>query len=330
MDSAHVESSYRPAALEALKHFPVDVMALKFITHSENVTFRVSVRDSETDYVLRLHRPGYNSIEELQSERQWTIALKQAGISVPGAIATLDANQYYALIDSPGTGEQRYAGMTTWIDGQPLADILDETSHQNDPADLMYKVGELVARIHNQTTAWREPNWFRRRTLDVDALLGEAPFWGRFWDHDSLSADERKLLSGARHQLHARLSAYDTRPDNFGLIHADPNPDNIIWNGTTLSLIDFDDTAYGWHMLDVAAALIELRFDNDFDSLQAALLDGYRKNRPLAPSETDILPAFILIRAMSLMGWYHQRPEHAGDPFYEDLKTWVLGACGAL
>lgn len=323
MGSPTDESRYRPAAVEALKQFPVDVESLEFIAHSENVTFRVSVRGSQTDYVLRLHRPGYNSLQELQSERQWTLALRQAGISVPGAIETGAPGHYYALIDVPGTGEQRYAGLTTWIEGEPIAPILRGTDDTPARSRILHKVGELIARLHNQATGWHRPAEFQRRTLDVDALLGETPFWGRFWDHESLSDAERAMLSDARDHMHAELNAYERRPDNFGLIHADPNPDNVISHEGTLSLIDFDDTAFGWHMLDVAAALIELRFDDDFEDLQSALLDGYRQHRPLASSECDILPVFILIRAMGLIGWYQQRPEHTGDPFYENLKSWV-------
>jgi Ser/Thr protein kinase RdoA (MazF antagonist) len=69
VDRKLVESCYTPAALKVLKSFPVDAESVELIAHSENVTFRVSARGGNTDYVLRLHRPGYNSIEELDSGR---------------------------------------------------------------------------------------------------------------------------------------------------------------------------------------------------------------------------------------------------------------------
>lgn len=112
MDRDLVDSCYTPAALKALERFPVDADNIDLIAHSENVTFRVSVRSDDTDYVLRLHRPGYNSIEELNSERIWIGALNEAGISVPGSLLTRKG-RHFELIDIPDTGEQRYAGMTT-------------------------------------------------------------------------------------------------------------------------------------------------------------------------------------------------------------------------
>jgi len=64
VDSAQVECRYTPAALKALRSFPVAAENVELIVKSENVAFRVSVRGAKTDYVLRLHRPGYNSIGE--------------------------------------------------------------------------------------------------------------------------------------------------------------------------------------------------------------------------------------------------------------------------
>jgi len=79
LDKDVVESCYTTAALNALECFPVEVENVEFIMQSENVTFRVSVRGGESDYVLRLHRPGYNSIEELNSERIWVRAWPMSG-----------------------------------------------------------------------------------------------------------------------------------------------------------------------------------------------------------------------------------------------------------
>ena len=107
-----VESCYRAAALNALGSFPVDVENVELIAHSENVTFRVSVRGSDTDFVLRLHRPGYNSIEELNSERIWTKALTEAGISVQDSLRTRQG-QYFEIIDIPGAASPSHSGRPT-------------------------------------------------------------------------------------------------------------------------------------------------------------------------------------------------------------------------
>jgi Ser/Thr protein kinase RdoA (MazF antagonist) len=181
--------------------------------------------------------------------------------------------------------------------------------------------------MHKQSTLWKEPPGFTRQRLDLDGLLGEAPRWGRFWEHPDLTEVEQAALLRARDQVRSALKAYEERSDNFSLIHADLHPDNIIHNAGDLSLIDFDDSAFGWHMYDIAAMLIEFVTAPDFEILCAALLEGYREHRPLARRDVQILPTFILVRGLATIGWFHQRPEHAGSEYFEEVKNWTLELC---
>lgn len=328
MDRDLVESCYRPAALKVLESFPVEAENVELIAHSENVTFRVSVRGSDTDYVLRLHRPGYNSIEELNSERVWTRALKEAGISVQDSLLTRQG-QHFELIDIRGAGEQRYAGMTTWLEGTLLSEYLATSSNREERKRIFRRIGGIAAAIHNQSMGWQEPAGFERRRLDLEGLLGEAPHWGRFWEHAELTTAEKALLLRARESVRTTLIGYGASPDNFGLIHTDLHAENIVYNGDDLALIDFDDSAYGWHMYEIASALIESRFGPDFDALRAALLEGYREHRPLSEQDVDMLSVFLLIRGMAIIGWFHQRPEHSGSGYLAEVKNWVIGECGS-
>jgi Ser/Thr protein kinase RdoA (MazF antagonist) len=321
-----LESRYIPAVLQALEVFSVEPEDIELIAHSENVTFRISVRDSDTDFVLRLHRPGYNSIEELNSERKWVRALFDAGVPVQGSLRTCQG-QRFALVDIPGTGEQRYAGMTTWHEGMLLSDYLETSSDGAERQRIFHRIGEIAASIHNQSTCWKEPPGFERRRLDLEGLLGEAPLWGRFWEHADLTEFEQALLLQERNNVRAALEEYGESPQNFSLIHADLHPDNIVYNRGDLALIDFDDSAYGWHIYDIASALIEYRMAPDFAVLCSALLEGYLEHRPLAKRDVEMLSAFLLIRGMAIIGWFHQRPEHAGSRFFEAVKTWVLETC---
>jgi Ser/Thr protein kinase RdoA (MazF antagonist) len=328
VDRELLESCYTPAALQALKSFPVDAENVELIAQSENVTFRVSVRGADTDYVLRLHRPGYNTIEQLNSERVWTQALMDAGMSVPNSLLTRHG-EYFVPIDIPGVARKCYAGMTTWFEGSTLSEYLETNSDRDERERNFRRIGEIAAAIHNQSTRWEAPPGFARQRLDLEGLLGEAPRWGRFWEHEGLTRSEQKLLLRARKRIHDTLSDYGERPDNFSLIHADLHPANIVYNGEDLALIDFDDSAYGWHMYEIASALIEDRFVAGFAALRDALLEGYREHRPLAEQDVDMLPDFLLLRGMAIIGWLHQRPEHAGSGFFEEVKNWVIGECDA-
>lgn len=322
-------SAYLPAAARALERFPIEPENIELVAHSENVTFRVTAKGSAMDYALRLHRPGYNSLEELDSERTWAKALADAGIVVQGSLPSTRGRNF-ELIDIPETGEERYAGVTTWLDGTPLSDYLDANADDALRTRLFRTIGEIAATIHDQSSSWRVPKGFTRPRLDIDGLLGEAPRWGRFWEHAALTPSERALLLEARRKVAAMLETYGETPDTFSLVHADLHPANLVYDGESLALIDFDDSAFGWHGYDIASALIEYRSAADYPVLEAALLEGYRGRRPLADRDVDMLPVFLLIRGMALIGWFHQRPEHAGSDFFTEVKQRLIDDCRQL
>jgi Ser/Thr protein kinase RdoA (MazF antagonist) len=321
-----IETRYLPAALEALKAFPIQLEDIQTIGHSENVTFRIIPRDNQTHYALRLHRPGYNSLAELNSERQWTRALKEAGLAVPESLTTFKGHHFYP-VDIHATGERRLSGMTTWLEGIPLNEYLPGCTELKKRERIYWKIGAMLAKSHNQSTNWNEPPGFQRRSLDAQSLVGEDPHWGRFWEHAALTPSERKLLRRARQKVHVALGRYGMEPSTFSLIHADLNPDNIVIENGSLAMIDFDDTAYGWHMYDIATALFEERNHPDFVSLNASLLDGYQRHRPLGERDVRKLDLFLLIRGLALIGWLHQRPEHDEPQYFRELKDAICAEC---
>jgi Ser/Thr protein kinase RdoA (MazF antagonist) len=326
MTHSLIETRYLPAALEALKAFPVQLEDIQTICHSENVTFRIIPRDSQTHYALRLHRPGYNSLAELNSERQWTRALKEAGLAVPESLTTVNGHHFYP-VNIQATGERRLSGMTTWLAGIPLNEYLPGCTELKARERIYRQIGAMAAKSHNQSTSWNEPPCFQRRRLDAEGLVGEDPHWGRFWEHATLTRSESRLLQRTRQQLHMALGRHGMDPSIFSLIHADLNPDNIVFDNGNLAMIDFDDAAYGWHMYDIASALFEERNHPDFASLRASLFDGYQKHRPLGEREVRTLDLFLLIRGLALIGWFHQRPEHGEPQYFRELKDAICAEC---
>src|SRR5437763_1302199 len=176
MDKATAAKTYLPAAREAIKAFPVEAADIHFVTVSENVTFRVTGARESGEYVLRLHRPWYHAFESLVSERIWTRALAQAGIAVPPPVATRGGADY-VRVAIEATGEQRYAGLARWIDGEILADIVAGESDTTRIEGHFRRLGALLAALHNQASAWTPPAGFTRHRLDADGLMGESPFW---------------------------------------------------------------------------------------------------------------------------------------------------------
>ena len=330
MDNETVDRSFMPAARAALNFFPIDAEDLTLVSLSENVTFKVADKRDGRNYVLRLHRPGYHTLEELDSERVWIRALADAGVDVPTAVSAHDG-RYYVPVTIPATGEQRFAGLARWTEGRLLSDVLAEAGDDKVIEDYFAQLGAITASMHNQASAWRPLPGFTRHALDSDGLLGEAPHWGPFWEHRSLSAAERSLLLDIRGRMYETLTRLSRDSSVYSVIHADMHPGNILVDGNRLTVIDFDDAGFGWHQYDIATALTHWQAKPNAAEIERAFLAGYRAARPVPDEALSLIPTFRLIRWMATIGWFHQRPElNRPAAVFEERKAWVLEQCAAL
>lgn len=329
MDKETIDRTFTPAARAALASFPIDAAETTLVSLSENVTFKVTDRRDGGAYVLRLHRPGYHTLEELQSEHDWIRALAESGVEVPRPVAARDGRDYVPVTIA-ATGEKRFAGMARWTEGRLLSDVLAETADQRTVEDYFAQLGALTAAMHNQASAWRPPPEFTRHHLDTDGLMGDAPHWGPFWEHRSLTAAERGLLLDARGRLREKLARLGKDPSGYSLIHADMHPGNILVDGERLTVIDFDDAGFGWHQYDIAVVLTYWQSKPNAAEIERAFFGGYRATRRVPDAALAAIPMFRLIRWMASIGWFHQRPELKRPAVFEERKAWVLEQCAAL
>jgi Ser/Thr protein kinase RdoA (MazF antagonist) len=317
--------TFMPAALAALDAFPIEPDALELVSLSENVTYRVVDRRDGVAYALRLHRPWYHTIDELISERVWIRALADAGIAVQAPMRTRDG-QEYASVTVPGTGERRFAGLARWTTGRVLAEVLRETVDTRIAERHFEQLGALTASIHDQAARWQPPAGFTRHRLDADGFMGSTPHWGPFWDHQSLSAAERRLMLDTRARLHEALARLEQQPSVYSVIHADMHPGNVLVDGDRLTVIDFDDAAWGWHVYDIAVALLHQQGPN-LAAFEHAYLAGYRSVRRISEQSLKLVPMFRLVRGLAQIGWFHQRPELDRSARLDEMKAGVLEQC---
>ena len=298
-------------AHRASAHWPLDVTSLTLVSQSENTVFRLETSDRGS-FALRLHRPGYHSLPELESEQIWTRALAEGGIAIPKVEPTEDGRYYVEA--SLGTAETtRQAGLIQWLPGEALAEVLADQPPDSLLHDTYFALGALIAQCHLATLAWTPPAHFSRHAFDHDGFVGNAPFWGRFWELSLTTQSNRERLTAIRDALSAHLQAMPKNRHNFGMIHADLHANNVLRNIDKLFVIDFDDAGFGWHAFDLAVAVYDqLDYFHPtprFDIASKALMAGYASVRPDCDESFAQLPVFLLIRSLMLLTWIEDRPE---------------------
>ena len=303
-------------AEEAIKNWDVEVKSINLHLQSENTVFKVEGLDGNT-YALRVHRKGYHDLEELNSEHVWTSSLSNAGLLVPEAVVTR-SGEAYTSVSILNSSEYRYVGLVKWIEGTILNDLILDLE-EKDVSHLYKSLGKVVAKFHKATIAWEEPKDFKRHSFDTDGFLGSKPFWGRFWEAQNATTSEREQLSVIRNNITEILFKLPRDINSFGMIHADLHSQNVLIQGKSLSVIDFDDSGFGWYGFDLAVAIWD-RLDFTatgchFDIAYKSLIRGYIEERPNAKDIIETIPTFLLMRTLMLIRWIEDRPESGYEAF---------------
>ncbi len=301
-------------ATAALERWGVRNSPPQLLKHRENTVYRVE-DTSGNPAVLRVHRAGYHDEAAILSELLWMTQLSSNGMGLPRPIPAEDGR----LLVSVGTDhstDKRYVDMLSWVTGvkMGLTDIpLTLAPDQIGP--LFFSLGYAAAQLHNLSDRWTLPPEFRRHAWDHDGLVGEAPFWGRFWDLPDLSQTDRELLVQGREAASQWLTAY-AEPLDYGLIHADLVKENVLIDSGTVRLIDFDDAGFGWRIFELATVLLKTRDEPEYPRIKQSLFEGYRNCRTLSATDEDSLPLFMMLRSFTYLGWWHERRYEPGMSAY--------------
>ncbi|MES2914940.1 MAG: phosphotransferase [Pseudomonadota bacterium] len=271
---------------------------LRTLRDRENHVFEI-ILPSGDRAALRLHRAGYQSPAAIRSELWWCAELSRAGLPVPAALPALDGSLMVLLPDT------RHASVIAWIEGEALGEA-DRPFARPLPEvlDLYHALGALLRQVHRVTDALTLPEDFVRPRWDRDGLVGDDPLWGRFWDHPAATPDQRRTLIRARDALRERLAG------EIGLIHADLLRENVLVNGRSVSLIDFDDSGFGYRLHDLGTALLQTVRHPEHLGLRDAVMAGY------GTRDTAMVDAFTLARSLASLGWTMPRLA-ADDPIHK-------------
>ncbi|WP_029011345.1 phosphotransferase enzyme family protein [Azospirillum halopraeferens] len=275
---------------------------VRLLNVSENATYLLSDPDDGRNLVLRVHRRGYHTPDEIRSELAWIRALQaERVIDTPALVPGRDG-ELLQRIESPAGWPARHAVAFEYVPGrepEPNADLVP----------WFRTLGALTARMHIHARSWPLPPGFRRKTWDCEAMFGERPLWGPWRAGLGLDAEGTALMERAIALIARRLARFGTESDRFGLVHADLRLANLLVDGATMRVIDFDDCGVSWYLYDFASAVSFFEHEPIVDDLMVAWVDGYRSVAPLSDEEARELPVFVAMRRFLLVAWLASHSE---------------------
>jgi Ser/Thr protein kinase RdoA (MazF antagonist) len=270
------------------------------------------VQDQERKFVLRISPTGWRSYKQLAAEIDLLFFLNQHRITVPQAISDKD-DLYIQTLNAPEG--PRFAVAFTYVPGAP---------HSPTKAHS-FRFGQAIAQLHAATDSYpADQVAFRFESTEMveEPLARLRPLFAQHQDDFDYLVEISKGLKQAADELPRRVPEY-------GVCHGDVNDGNFHVDADhRWGLLDFEYFGYGWRVFDIATF-----FNNQIHqqgktertrSFLDAFLGGYQSVRPLSQAELDVLPSFVILRQIWLLGMGARNFPIIGLSPFED---WVFKAC---
>lgn len=275
----------------ALAEYGLAGAPLTMIKYSNTALFRA---DAGERFALRLHPLDRHPAAVLRTELDWLATLRQqTTLIVPEPVAAPDGRRLVEVA-LPDTGERRYAALFRWLAGRHKPASLNA-------ADA-WRVGELLGQLHRFAAQYVPPPNFVRWEFDwgeFAAGMVERPRWPAL-----LRARDQALMHAAIERVRAAMDELGQHPDAWGLIHADTNLTNFLFQRRAVALIDFEVCCYGYYLFDITRTLLEFeRYGERSVGLVAAFQHGYRQVRELPDLDHPHVRAFQIMNVVDLIVW---------------------------
>jgi Ser/Thr protein kinase RdoA (MazF antagonist) len=231
----------------------------------------------------------------VNSEVTWMLALaKDTNLIIPnpkrnklGELVTRIQGRDGSTINST---------LLNWIAGEPYHKGLE--SH-----DTAYRIGLLLATMHNQASQWNYPAGFIRPRRDIAYFenllhaISSAVTDGRIRqaDYAELSKSVALLIN--------LMSGLDESPQNYGIMHADTHKGNLLYHHGKIRIIDFSFCALGNYMFDLGICFGDMKTE-----LHQVCLQGYEKYRPLPENHAQLIEGFFLGSIIGTFSFWAANP----------------------
>ncbi len=295
-------TEFNKLADAALAQYPLREPVVRFLGHSDNLTFRVEDPGGAT-YLLRIHKPVMNFLhglrqlpEAIGAELAWMEALVwEGGFTLQQPVHTTGGERVGKV---EMDGESVPCTLLTWLEGGHFSPAMP------DAVAIVRQYGELVARMHEFSTRWSPPPGFLRPSYDEMHFRRVFGRFSRGVDHEIFSEVTYRRLHGIGQAIMDEIERLPGDPQYWGVAHNDLHVGNFLVTDGKVIPIDFSFCGFSHYLFDLSICLAGgLKPD-----LRPVMMEGYRSVRPLPEEDLRPLEAYALAGRMSYYAYQIDNP----------------------
>ncbi len=258
-----------------------DVKSLTLVSEGVNVVYRFSKVSKW--YYLRITHAALRNYAELSRAIKFQNHLATHAVPICAPIKSLNNELIEVLQQQELTF---FAHVCSEVPGVPI-------TFNNMTPQLYRTWGSSIAKLHLAAEIYSAPedpytNW--------QESLTELYTYAR---HEA--ADVQNELTKVANYLRSHKQT----KINYGLNHGDHRKGNVLTNGVTVNIIDFDLPSYGWFMQDIIRPFFSavVNKNKNWQDKLAPYLEGYMTHRRIADEDLRDMPWMLRFKALEIYLW---------------------------
>jgi Ser/Thr protein kinase RdoA (MazF antagonist) len=262
--------------------------------HNDVYKVKTSGRDN---LAVRIPTVNWRTRSQLVAEAEAVRALADSGLPVATPIQASDGDWTPAVATPEGV---RYSIVHAWAPGE-------QPQYSQSQQVALY--ARLAARLHDIRGKFDGRGL---STIDLDYLV-DAPMEQlrpSLAHHPSASS----YFEGLRARIHSRAGAFEQL--SWGFCHGDLHFGNVVDTAGELTVFDFEFCGLGWQVYDLATFCWAARLRGHYGTAKDTFIREYLASRSVARAELEVLPLFVIMRHLWLMG-HHARMAYLTGVAYQ-------------
>lgn len=283
-------------AIEALTCYPITYQSIVHIGQNANTIYKVTDKENNC-YSLRIHISKNNSMESVWSEEKvilsemiWLESLtNDTDLVLPSPIKN-NIGEYVTKI------AEMNCTLVKWVEGEQKQFVPTVN-------DAEY-VGELIGKLHKQSSLWKIPLSFTRPSFDISRILQSLEKLKQLVNDGKLNKNDVEILQLAGEYAILMMNNIERTPGNWGLIHADLIPSNFVFHEQEARAFDFGACGFGYYLFDLGWTLSYIH-----PAFRNQLLEAYVQQFDLPHNYVQQLEGFFVAAQLETMNFWLGLPE---------------------
>jgi Ser/Thr protein kinase RdoA (MazF antagonist) len=283
-------------AKEALSCYSIRCQSLELIGQNANTIYKVIDKENNC-YSLRIHLSKSEALESfwteqhvINSEMVWLDSLtNDTDIVLPSPIKN-NLGEYITEIANIN------CTVVKWVEGEqkPFVPTVKDAEY----------VGEMIGKLHKQSSFWEVPAFFTRPSFDGSRISQSLEKLEPLANAGEFKKNEMAIIREAGQLAIMMMNVIERTPNNWGMIHADLIPSNFVFFEQEARPIDFGACGFGYYLFDLGWT-----FSYIHPKFRSQLLEAYSKHFTLPHNYVEQLEGFFVAGQLETLNFWLGLPE---------------------